>query len=416
MPTRVSLSLAFVLAGLAGAADAGQTNSPVLVDRDLTVAAGAAISTTLGEAVAKAEDEIVPSRLFAERGALRRSANVSYRFLKYLFFDAPQEELLLVTTHEVFGHGARLRELFDGRIGYRIKAPVPYGEGGGSTSFTFDRPPGAHELLAVSVAGMEADAVGASLIAHRSFLLQRTHPRDALRYLLFEFDTLSYIWSTDDEGERPGHDVDDFLETYNEVAAALGARGLTARTLRREAFIGLANPMVVSAAVALGRYIWNGAADGAVPSLSIGGMRYLPMVRYRLTPFGTEWAVVNELNGGTRPTRIEVRIGRAPDATPWGVGLRRDVTTWREWRVEGALDVWRQPRLTGGAFDPLSRDTHVGAQVRGRVERPLIPVWFAARPATVIVEAGVKTSGFVPGERLGGGVDVRGGVGLPLSR
>lgn len=388
----------------------------MLVDADVTVGAGATITATIGQAVARAEDAVIPSRLFAERGIPRRTANVTYRLLKFAFFDAPQEQLLLVVNHEVFGHGARLRERFGGPIGYRIHAPPPYGDGGASTSFVFDREPTPHEMLAINAGGMEADAVAAALVAHRAFSEGRMHPRDALRYLAFELDTLSYVLGTDDEGEEPGHDVAGFVETYNDVAAAAHVPVLTARSLRREVLAGLANPMLAYAVYGIGRYLWSGATDAGIPALSVAGVRYLPMIRYRLAPYGREWSLVNELGGRIAPMQVELRVGRAPRATPWAVGVRgQQLTTWTGWGLDASVEVWRQPRLAGVSGGPAASGS-LGAQVRVRTGRPLVPVWFSAQRATVIVDVGVKTAGFVPGEPLDGGVVARAGVGLPLGR
>jgi hypothetical protein len=389
-----------------------QVNSAVLFDPDLTVGAGASIVAAFGESVARAEDAVVPARLFSERGISRRSANIAYRFLKFVYFDQPQEQWLVVVNHEVFGHGARLRERFDGRIGYRIDAPVPYGDGGGSTSFTFGREPTVYELQAVTAGGMEADAVAARLTAHRAFSARRLRSRDAIRYLAFELDTLSYVLGTGDDPEEPGHDVSDFLQTYNAVAAAAGASPLTPREARREVLFALANPMLGYAAYSIGRYVWDGSRDVPVWAPEIGGVRWLPMVRYQLTPYGTEWSVMNELDGRIRPTQVEVRFGRAVNGTPWGVGVRqRRITSWRSWRLDLAVDVWRQPWM---ADDEISRGLRLGAELKGRLERPLKAAWFGSAPLTLVADLGVKFSGFVPGEPLRSGVVVRAGVGLPF--
>ena len=402
-------------AAAASPAAARQVTSTAIVDRDLTVGAGATIATTLGEALARAADALVPHRLFDERGIARRGTNITFRLLKVAWFDAPQEHLLLVVNHEVFGHGARLRERFDGPIAYKIGVPAPYGRGGGSTSFIFDRTPSAHELMAVHAGGMEVDGVAAAIASHRAFSTRQMRPRDAIRYLAFELDTLSYVLSTDDEGEEPGHDVAAFLESYNTTAAAVGAATLTPRALRRQALVALANPMLAYAAYGIGRYLVTGATNVAVPVLSIAGVRYLPMLRYRLAPYGTEWSLVNELGGRIRPTQIELRIGRAPHVTPWGIRVRqRELTTWRAWILEASLDVWRQPQLALAAGESLTESPRTGLQVRSRVERPFLPVWFSADRATIVVDVGVKSAGFVPGEPLRGGLVVRGGVGLPL--
>ena len=409
------IAAALVCAVATGSARAGQVTSPLLIDRGLTVGAGATISTTIGAAVARAEHAVVPDRLFNERGPLRRSGNVTYRLVKFAFFDLPQEQLVLVANHELFGHGARLRERFDGPIGYRIGLPPPYGRGGGSTSFVFDREPAPYERLAIHAGGMEASSVAAGLIAQRAFT-DGMRPRDALRYLMFELDTLAYIWSTDDEGEEPGHDVADFLDSYNR-AIPPGAHELTPRMLRREAVASLANPMLVFAVHGIARYLWNGDTGISVPALSIAGVRYLPMVRYRLAPYGTEWSLVNELGGRIRPTQIELRVGRSTDASPWAAAVRRrDLTTWRGWRMGASVEVWQQPRLADIPDGVLAGETQTGIHVNGRAERSLIPVWFSGREATVIIDIGVKAAGFVPGEPLGRGVVARAGIGLPLDQ
>ena len=410
----VALAAAFG-AATASPTAARQVTSAALVDRDLTVGAGATIAATLGEALARVADAHVPHRLFEEHGIARRGTNVAFRLLKLVALDAPQEHLLLVLNHEVFGHGARLRERFDGPITYRIGVPSPYGRGGGSTSFVFDRVPSAYEVMAVHTGGMEVDGVAAALTSHRAFSAQQMRPRDAVRYLAFELDTLSYVLSTDDDGEEPGHDVADFLETYNRVAVAAGAAPLRPRALRRQALVGFANPMLAYAAYGIGRHLATGATDVAVPALSIAGVRYLPMFRYRLAPYGTEWSLVNELGGRIRPTQIELRLGRAPHTTPWGVRVRqRELMSWRDWSLEASIEVWRQPRLALQADESLSASPRAGVQVRGRVERAFLPVWFSADRATIVVDLGVKSRGFVPGEPLRGGAVVRGGVGLPL--
>lgn len=402
--------------GAAGASPvaAQQLASEVLLDRHMTVAAGATVSGAVGALVAHAEDATVPHRLFAEKGMSRRTANVTYRFLKFALFDAPQEHLLLVFNHEVFGHGARLRERFDGPIEYHVALPEPYGDGTGATSFVFDREPTPFELLAVHAGGMESTGVVASTVVERAFVDRRMSPRDAYRYVTCELDTLRYIASTD-ENEEPGHDVADFLHSYNALAAAAGAPALTTRHLKREALISLANPMAAYAAIGVVRYWWNGDTNVPVPALSIGGMRYLPLFRYRLTPFGTEWALVNSLGGRIRPTEVELRVGRAPLSTPWGVGVRqRNVATFGGWALDAAVDVWRQPPVNETQPVRLTLDPHTGTRVRVRVNHAVLPVWFNSSRATVVVEVGLKSGGYVPGEPLRRGVVARAGVGIPL--
>jgi hypothetical protein len=259
---------------------------------------------------------------------------------------------------------------------------------------------------------MEADAVAARLIADRAFDRQRFHPREALRYLVTELDTLDYILGTGDEPEEPGHDVSAFLELYNEVAGFADAPRLTPRTLRREVLFSLANPMLGYAAYAIGHWVWNGAATSPVPTLSFGGVRYLPMARYRLAPYGPEFSLDNELSGQFQPTSIELRIGRAAGSRPWGLTVRqRQFMEWRGYALDLEAGVWRQPRLTLNASDTLTTDTTGGVHARLRIERPLSAWRFGGRTISIVIDLGVKSSGYVPGEPLGGAIVIRGGAG-----
>jgi hypothetical protein len=110
-----------------------------------------------------------------------------------------------------------------------------------------------------------------------------------------------------------------------------------------------------------------------------------------------------------------VRIGRSPAARPWAVAVRqRRFAAWRRWNIALGGDVWQQPPLADDAFDAVAGEARWGAAIRGRVERALVPVWFANTPATFIVEVGAKRAGFIPGEPLRGGVVARAGIGFPF--
>jgi hypothetical protein len=87
---------------------------------------------------------------------------------------------------------------------------APYGPGGASTRSVLDREASPHERLAVHAGGMETNAVAADLLVSRALSLGSMTPRDALRYLGFELDTFSYVFSTGDD-EDEGHDVAAFL-------------------------------------------------------------------------------------------------------------------------------------------------------------------------------------------------------------
>jgi hypothetical protein len=398
---------------------AAQPSALVLVDRDVSVGAGATLSAAAGLFVESAEDRFVPSRLFEERGIARRSGNIAYRTARLLYFDWPQEAWLLVASHEVFGHGARVRELFGGYVRYQIDAPGPYGAGGGVTFYEIGRDVTVHDLQAISVAGMEVNAVAAEQIAEAAFRSGRITPRTALRYLGFELDAFDYIQGTRDDDDRAGHDVADFLELYNLGAEVAGADLLPARTLRRHALVSLANPMLVSAAIGIGRYLATGAADSPVLALGVGPVRMMPVMRYRLTPFGPEWSMTNDMAVGSGTGQVSVRVGRAPLTRPIGVGVAYSGFTVGAWRLGVTLEGWRQPPLARGATSDfglslIGRDLEWGGRVRARAESPLAVLWGANAPLMLVIDAGLKSNGFAPGEPIEPGLVLRAGFRIPL--
>ena len=408
LSSRVACSVALWLAvslpcaGVASAQPQEPMPTPVLFDRDMTAGAGATVTIALGRLVAHAEDRFVPLKLFEERGRLRRGANATYRLAKLALFDEPQENWFRVANHEVFGHGGRLRELFDGHIGYSLPAPPPYGRGGGATFFEFDRPPTVEEVLAVSAGGMEANYVAARALAQDALTGGQWHYRDARRYLYSEYDTIRYILDTHGL-EKSGHDVGDFIRVYNDLAADVGEKPLSARGLRRSVLASFANPLIAySYYSTFVSYVWEGHTYAPVPMIPLGATRYLPMVRYHLTSFGTEFVIDNTFVRNGRFFDVTIGAGQTIGARTWSIGLQGTrLASIRGWSIDGEGTVWHRPEW--------------GEQFAATVHRNIAER--RGRALALVVQAGFKTDGYMPGDRLRKGAIVRVGAALiPTSR
>jgi hypothetical protein len=345
--------------------------------------------------VAQIGNRYVPIRLFDERGKWRQSANATYRLGKLVLFDEPQENWLRVANHEVFGHGGRLRDLFNGHIGYDLPPPPPYGRGGGATFFAFDRPPTYEEVLAVSVGGMEANYVLARALAQDAITTGQWDYRDARRYLYAEYDTIRYILGTD-ELEKTGHDVGDFRSVYNELATKVGEKTVSARMLRRRALVSFANPLIAySYYSTLISYVWSGRVSTPIPMMRFGATRYLPMARFHLTSFGTEFVLDNAFVRNGRFMDVTVGIGETVGARTWSVGLQGTrVASIKQWVIDGEATVWRQTDW-GGQFS-VTAARRIAQHGRHAL--------------AIVAQGGFKTDGFSPGDRLYQGAVVRVGA------
>ena len=396
----LAVSLAYATA--ASAQPAAPPPTPVLFDRAMSPAAGATVTNAVARLLARGEDQFVPLRLFRDEGKLRRGTNAAYRLLKLGLFDDPQENWLRVANHEVFGHGGRLRELFGGHISYELPPPPPYGRGGGATFFEFPRTPTVEEVLAVTVGGMEANYLLARAIAQDALAEGRWSYRDALRYFYSEYDTIRYIRSVDPL-EEEGHDVGDFLRVYNNVATKAGKQTISTRQLRRNALVSFANPLLAySYYSTFVSYVWQGRTTAAVPMIHFGATRYLPMARFHLTSFGTEFVLDNTFVRNGRFIDVTLTSGQTIGARTWSLGaLSTRLASVRDWTIGGEGTVWRRPEWGERFAVTGSRELATRA----------------AYSLVFVAQGGYKTEGFAAGDRLGQGAFVRIGAALtPTSR
>jgi hypothetical protein len=402
MKVLICLAVSLFSVTAATAQPASPPPTPLLIDRAMSPGAGATVTNSVARLVARGEDQFVPLRLFRDEGKLRRGTNAAYRLLKLALFDDPQENWFRVANHEVFGHGGRLRELFDGHISYDVPAPPPYGPGGGATFFEFTRTPTVEEVLAVTVGGMEANYVMGRAIAQDAITDGRWNYRDALRYFYSEYDTIRYIRSVDPL-EEEGHDVGDFLRVYNNVATKAGERTISTRQLRRNVLASFANPLLAySYYSTFVSYVWQGRTTAPVPMIHVGATRYLPMMRFHLTSFGTEFVLDNAFVRNGRFIDVTFTSGQTVGARTWSLGaLATRLVSVREWTIGGAGTIWRRPEW--GEHFAVTASRQLAAR--------------GAHALAFVAEGGFKTDGFAAGERLHQGAFLRVGAALtPTSR
>ena len=134
----VRLSVFGLIAAILPCTAYAQTPVPytIVFDSYMTPAAGAQGLLTVQHLLATAEDRWLPLKIGEERSRPALAVGILYRAGKFFALDIPQDHFFLVVAHEVFGHGARFRELGEGRIRYGFDAPIPYGSGDALRSST----------------------------------------------------------------------------------------------------------------------------------------------------------------------------------------------------------------------------------------------------------------------------------------
>jgi hypothetical protein len=410
------LLAALLLFAVARVAD-GQTSErdAVVFDQYMTPAAGAQDLLALQHLLADVEDRWLPRRVGTERSRRALALGILYRGGKLIGVDVPQDHMLMVLAHEVFGHGARFRELGEGRIGYGFDAPIPYGSGDAFTRFNgrFPISPFAH--LGVSSSGIEAQHSLADAITERAVERGRLHYREAWLYFESRLTAMTYILTATPHSSE-GHDVADFLEQFDDQCQNPCAP-LTRRYLQQRATLALADPLLYYSIYSFAAsYIGKGETTGPMPLVPIGWrLHVLPSLGYALTPYGAEWTVRTSLQKGDRIRgrrlpHVALRVGNTGAETTWGLKARvADALTFKSFRVGATVDLWRQPDL---ADDTTSSPLQTGAASMATVTVPLPAFLRSAWSEGIHLTAGYKSRGYVPGEQYSGGAVFRAGITL----
>jgi hypothetical protein len=408
-PLRATAVFFAVMASCRMAAAQDQPKYVLVFDQYMTPAAGTTDLLTIQRFLTAVEDRWLPPSRFDESTPLSHALGIGYRVGKWFALDLPQDQFLMVVGHEVFGHGARLREVGAAPISYRFDAPIPYGAGGAETSFNGEVSATRADALGIDSAGIEAQNVLADHIGRQAISNGYLPYREAWLYLQSRIAGLGYIQSVSPQS-APGHDVRDFLDDFNDQCNSPACTPLTESTLKRRAWLTLADPMLAYAGYTWAvSYVVRGESSGKVPMISLAhDVSYLPALRFEMTPYGTAVTTEHSFVYGHRLTLVTVGVGDTGHQHAWDVGVAAsNVLHGGWWQADLKVDVWRQPALDS---PPNAQVFMTGAFAAATARIPLGRRGSGWNRAGVIVEGGYKSDGFVRGERLHAGPVVRVGV------
>jgi hypothetical protein len=207
-----------------------------------------------------------------------------------------------------------------------------------------------------------------------------------------------------------GHDVKSFLLDFNSDCDPPVCTPLPASTLKRRALLMLGDPMLAYAGYAwVVSHMFRCQASGAVPMITLPhDLFYLPALRFEMTPYGTAVTTEHDFVSRRRLASVSVGIGDTGRERAWDVGVAASGVLQRTWlKGDVAVKLWRQPALD---TPPNAQSFMTGALGKATLHIPFGGDPAARRRASVLVEAGYKSDGFVRGERLHAGPIVRVGV------
>jgi hypothetical protein len=358
------------------------------------------------------EDRFLPPRWNEENRFLSKLGGIGYRSAKlaiadYLFLSRYPH----LIQHEVFGHGYRAREFGYENIEYVFESPF---KGGAQTRFDYgSRLPSWDQDIAMAMGGVEASTVLAERLKKDWLQTGSMEYHGALLYLSTVTDQAGYI-SLTDEKDLDSLDPDlsnDMLHYLNSVNGKEG-NGATKeyrihlRDIREYATIYSVDPYFWFALwTLLKTHLWSGQARFRNPAIPIGPVRYLPGFGSMLTPWGPEFRFENLLSWDRRTVIARYRIGDDAYRRHWGLDLETsELFSYSGATLDVDLHFWRQPRLILDRSDTGRAGSRLGY---GQSLMVFLPPFFKRVPVRFALGGDYKTSGFVPGQKLGEGFTAR---------
>ena len=319
--------------------------------------------------------------------------------------------LLMITNHEVNGHGFRSRSFHTPPIAYGLFPPVtwsapcpPY--------HSWDR-----ELLDIK-GGSEANSVLAKEIIFKHFAQGSLDHRACYLFLLAFADIPGYILFYPTGGL--GHDYASYVEIINYKH---GYEGVKYSDLQKASSVFLLNPMLYVSIGSLCAYIFKGQTQQPIPHISVGAARYMPIIRMGLTPFGVMYYVDNYVSYGERTVLASLHAGHSRFYTPYygGLTLKTDrLWSYKRYSLGAEVHAWYQPPLRLQSFSSRGERRSAVRKQRGKdknacswggmlgIDNQLRLSKYFSLNATLLY----KKSGFVEGVVATRGFLWRGGITL----
>ncbi len=342
------------------------------------------------------------------------------RGAEWVFIWSPLCEIEMVTNHEIFGHGYRIRDLGSTTaqvVSYHIRAPFPYSSGGGETDFIFSNNLQPEEMIDISIAGMEASNVLANRIKMNWMQSRKIDGRAAALYFISAQDTTLYIASAKNfPGTEDGNDVLSFVQWYNIIHP--NAK-ISHKKLKENIWLNILDPITFYTMYAAGKFIAVGK-EAKIWMIPFGGeIYYLPNMRYSLAPYGPEKYFENYFSVNGAPIYFYIKTGKNAGSRSWGAGLEYpQVLNWRYLSLGGRIDLWKQNSYTTkstytqvvsndmrGIETSFERHMQYGISAY-LIAAPSIP----NTPAGFLLNLGFKSKGYQPGESLDATAIIRFGL------
>jgi hypothetical protein len=402
-------------------------------DSHFTPYAGAQNILALHQAMERIENWIFPSTyitpddlLHPEQCPALSTSSRWNRWTRDLLIWSSLAATFQISQHELFGHGYRIRDLGPkyGKVrGYRYYFIAAATEFEPTPNITTS------QMLTIGIAGGEAESILANRVRQEWLGNQCLNPSQASLYMGNSMGLTAYTLSlhkTPNHAPQSGNDMKNYLFYLN---TTYPDAHLSYRSLRNLSLLNLLDPFLFYSMAATSNYVKTGMPS-VIPMISLGGgVKYLPALRFGLTPFGPQYYLENFFLKGSTPTYVYLKWGQHGANTYYGLGVEnRNILNWKNGSIGFKMDLWHQPNvlfapgsmtveqisdLPKGAVVPQLYPASVLTEKRFGAAASVVGTYgIANSPAQLNLELGYKTKGYLPGEALRKAPILRGGFSL----
>lgn len=397
-------------------------DNQIIVDINFSPYCGAEDLLTLHHFLIKGEDRLL------KRPPFKKSFLAGMgRFGELLCWDI-LDSYLMITQHEIFGHGYRIRDLgphYAHVIGYSFKW------NGAVTSYDITENLTTSQECAISIAGVEASAILASRMKMKLLERGKIDGREASLYINSQQDITNYVFSLEKKPLEPtpgGHDINNYLYF---LQATYHNGSLTKKKLKSMAFVTLLDPFTYYSLCAWFKFIIDGEKFD-IPMIPIGKCSYLFAFRLGLAPFGPEFFLENYLvDAQKRPIYFYLKGSKYAGNGYLGAGVEQPFMYKNDegFSLGYRLDVFYQPKVIFkkgvlqvyeleseedyrpvSTLPPIYTSATLHKKRLGAALSLIFEKEIKKSGCLIYFEPGFKSKGFLPGQALRSGIIARGGL------
>lgn len=383
-----------------------QVINPLVIDNNLSSITAAEDLTSIDEFVNHYEQELLPQQFSVEDTKGSKIVGRLYRASKDILLELVQDEFISLAEHEVFGHGARLREYGYDDATYELHLAWPYGTGNGFTSWDFAM---SHDqMTTVNIAGIEGQEIIGDENRWRALERGTINYREANLYFIGRLAVTAYALqtTTSDLTASNGNDIAAYINQLRGINPHV-----TLQAIQMQSLLNLLDPMTLDWFYSCYCYLDRGKVELSIPMLSVGAWNYIPGFRFSLTPFGYEYHLENLFADSGKVFNASASMGSAYNGLSYSLAMQAHrLFSEGSFSFDWKLEAWRQPELDLSAKETIIPTPSTSNLWSFGGLLSAAAYYNVAGSFSLTAEAGYKSRGFVEGEMLEAGPIVRAGI------